>query len=197
MTPRLNRCLRFCIGLVAFATGFAEADNSFVVSSPDFLQGRPIPIKFGYHQQNISPALRIENVPAKTKSLVLIVDDPDSPSGIWTHWLVWNLLASTTTLPEGKLPPNAVQGKNSYGNSCYDGPAPPLGTHRYYFRVYALDTTLSLPPGSSRSALEQAMNGHILQETETFGTYRMALESAMLKHIVGVAGTFGTYSASP
>jgi Raf kinase inhibitor-like YbhB/YbcL family protein len=177
MDSRRLWCLVCFAFLLAVFPAIVYADNSFAVSSPDFLQGRPIPIKFGYHQQNISPELKIENVPANAKSLVLIVDDPDAPMGLWTHWLVWNLPTSTTSIPEGKLPPNAVQGKNSYGNFRYDGPAPPLGTHRYFFRVYALDTTLSLPPGSARSALEQAMNGHILQETETFGTYRMALTS--------------------
>ena len=107
--------------------------------------------------------------------LVLIVDDPDAPSGLWTHWLVWNLSADTRSIAEGKLPDEAREGENSFGHVRYDGPAPPSGTHRYFFRLYAIDMTLSLATGSSRSVLEATMNGHI----------------------VGIAQTFGTYSASP
>ena len=131
----------------------------------------PIPIKYGFHGQNISPELRIANVPANAKSLVLIVDDPDSPSGLWTHWLVCNLPPNTTDIPEGKLPPGAMQGKNSFGNVRYDGPAPPMGTHRYFFHLYALDTTLSLPAGSSRDALVEAMKGHVVGYGQTIGIY--------------------------
>jgi Raf kinase inhibitor-like YbhB/YbcL family protein len=171
MDPRRIWCLACCAFLLAGFAGFVQADNSFTISSPDFRQGMPIPIKYGFHQQNISPELHVANVPANAKSLVLIVDDPDSPSGLWTHWLVWNLPANTTDIPEGKLPPEARQGKNSFGNFRYDGPAPPFGTHRYFFHLYALDTTLSLPAGSDRAALEQAMNGHVVGEGETYGVY--------------------------
>ncbi|HEV3271253.1 MAG TPA: YbhB/YbcL family Raf kinase inhibitor-like protein [Candidatus Methylacidiphilales bacterium] len=160
-----------CAFLLAGFAGLAWADNPFRVSSPDFRQGMPIPDKHGFHQQNISPELRIENVPAKALSLVLIVDDPDAPAGLWTHWLVWNLPPNTTGIPEGKLPEGASEGKNSFGNVRYDGPAPPSGTHRYFFRIYALDTTLSLPPGSTRAALEQAMKGHVVGGGETFGVF--------------------------
>jgi Raf kinase inhibitor-like YbhB/YbcL family protein len=179
MTPRHFRCLCFCISFLVFVACWARADNSFSLSSPDFRRGLPIPIKYGLHQQNISPELRVANVPAKTRSLVLIVDDPDAPMGLWTHWLVWNLPAGTTTLPEGKLPSGARQGKNSFGNSRYDGPSPPWGTHRYYFRLYALDATLSLPAGSSRAELKQAMNGHVVGEAETFGTYRLGVDDSV------------------
>jgi Raf kinase inhibitor-like YbhB/YbcL family protein len=141
------------------------------ISTPAFAQGDPIPSQYAQKGQNISPEVRIGNVPANTRSLVLIVDDPDAPMGLWTHWLVWNLSAQTNTIPEGKLPPGAVQGKNSSGHVRYDGPAPPSGTHRYFFHLYALDTALSLAAGSSRAALEQAMSGHILGESETFGVY--------------------------
>jgi Raf kinase inhibitor-like YbhB/YbcL family protein len=167
-------CLSCCAFLLASLVGIAAPDHSFNLSAPAFGSGKSIPARYAYKGQNISPELRIENVPANTRSLVLIVDDPDAPSGLWTHWLVWNLPANTTDIPEGKLPRNAVEGKNSFGNVHYDGPAPPSGTHRYWFRLFALNTVLSLPSGSDSTALK----------------------SAILQHIIGVAGTFGTYSAS-
>ena len=113
------------------------------------------------------------HVPAAAHSLVLICDDPDAPGGLWTHWLVWNLSANTLSIPEEKLPPEARVGINSFREARYDGPQPPpeTGVHRYFFRLYALDTTLTLPTGSNRTALEAAMNGHIVGITETFGTY--------------------------
>ncbi|MCE0523239.1 MAG: YbhB/YbcL family Raf kinase inhibitor-like protein [Methylacidiphilales bacterium] len=176
MTPR--HCRRFfsIVWLLAFTAGWAGADNSFGVSSPAFHRGMPIPGKYALHQENISPELRVANVPGNARSLVLIVDDPDAPAGLWTHWLVWNLPAHTSAIPEGKLPSGARQGKNSFGNTRYDGPSPPFGTHRYYFHLYALDATLSLPAGSSRTDLEQAMNGHVIGEAETFGTYRLGVD---------------------
>jgi hypothetical protein len=171
MDPHRVWCLSCSAFLLMGLMGLAQADNSFGISSPAFAQGSAIPSSYAYKGQNISPELRIGNVPANARSLVLIVDDPDSPSGLWTHWLVWNLAASTTDIPENKLPPNAVEGKNSNGHVRYDGPAPPSGTHRYFFRLYALDTTLSLPTGSDRAALLAAMNGHIVGTAETFGVY--------------------------
>jgi len=164
-------CLGCCAFLLTGLVGFARADDSITVSAPAFAAGKAIPTQFAYKQQNLSPELRIGNVPANAKSLVLIVDDPDASMGLWTHWLVWNLPANTTDIPEGKLPPNAVQGKNNFGNVRFDGPAPPFGTHRYFFHVYALNTVIALPAGSSRSALEAAMKGHVVGEGETYGVY--------------------------
>jgi hypothetical protein len=172
MDPRRVWCLYSCIGLLAFSDAHAVPPPlPFRMASPAFEEGKPIPLKYAFHQQNISPELRIANVPANAKSLVLIVDDPDAPMGLWTHWLVWNLPTTTTDIPEGELPPSAVQGKNSNGHVRYDGPAPPSGTHRYFFHIYALDMMLSLPAGSDRSALEAAMNGHIVGTAEIFGVY--------------------------
>ena len=154
--------------------GFAGPVANMGISAPAFAQGQSIPARFAYKGQNIFPELRIENVPANARSLVLIVDDPDSPSGLWTHWLVWNLPANTTSILEGKLPSGAIEGKNSFGHVRYDGPAPPSGTHRYFFHLYALDITVSLPAGSDRTALEAAMNpqvSHIVGTGETFGAY--------------------------
>jgi Raf kinase inhibitor-like YbhB/YbcL family protein len=160
-----------CAFLLTGLSGLARPVTTVNISSPAFAQGKPIPARYVYKGQNIFPELRIENGPANARSLVLIVDDPDSPSGLWTHWLVWNLPANTTSIPEGKLPSGAIQGKNSFGNARYDGPAPPSGTHRYFFRIYALDATLSLSAGSNRAALVAAMNGHVVGAGETFGLY--------------------------
>ena len=119
------------------------------------------------------PELHLQNVPLhRPLILVLIVDDPDAPAGLWTHWLVWNLPPETaTSIAEGKLPPKRGREKNSFGHVRYDGPAPPSGTHRYFFRVYALDTMLALPAGANREALLKAMgDGHVVATGETLAT---------------------------
>lgn len=161
------------MGLMFCLSGFARAGNPFTLVAPAFAQGKPIPPQYARAGQNISPELQIANVPAAARSLVLICDDPDSPGGLWTHWLVWNLPADTVSIPEEKLPPQARVGMNSFHDARYDGPQPPPGTgvHRYFFRLYALDTTLVLPTGSDRAALLAAMDGHIVGITETFGVY--------------------------
>jgi Raf kinase inhibitor-like YbhB/YbcL family protein len=151
--------------------GFADAPADIRVSTPAFNQGDPIPVEYADKGQNISPELRFGTVPATTQSLVLIVDDLDAPTGVWTHWMVWNLPPDTTTIPEGKLPAGAIQGKNSFGHTAYDGPVPPSGTHRYFFHVFALDTTIPLPAGSDRAALDLAMKGHVVGRGVTFGVY--------------------------
>ncbi|MCE0497110.1 MAG: YbhB/YbcL family Raf kinase inhibitor-like protein [Methylacidiphilales bacterium] len=160
-----------CFGLLAGMAGHGMAGETFSVTASAFAQGQPIPARFALAGDNRSPELRVENTPEKARTLVLIVDDPDAPSGVWTHWLVWNLSADTRSIAEGTLPSEAREGQNSFGHVRYDGPSPPSGTHRYFFRLYALDTTLSLTTGSSRAALEAAMDGHIVGITETFGTY--------------------------
>jgi len=161
--------LFFCLRLLAISQAIADAP--LTISSPAFQNGLFIPGKYALHGGNAAPELHFSNVPAHAKSLVVIVDDPDSPTGLWTHWLVWNIPASITSLNAGKLPPGAVQGKNSFGNLHYDGPAPPKGMHRYFFRVYALDAPLSLPAGAIRAKLGAAMTGHVLGHAEFFGTY--------------------------
>jgi Raf kinase inhibitor-like YbhB/YbcL family protein len=110
--------------------------------------------------------------PSVIQSLVLIVDDPDAPGGLFTHWVVWNMPADTSSIPEGQPPPGAVQGRNSHGDVHYDGPSPPNGRHRYFFHLYGLDTMLSLSEGSDRAALEAAMKGHIVATAPKFyGTF--------------------------
>ncbi|MDD5261131.1 MAG: YbhB/YbcL family Raf kinase inhibitor-like protein [Methylacidiphilales bacterium] len=146
------------------------ADTGMSLHSPAFGNGDPIPTRHGYRHENISPELAIENVPAAAKSLVLICTDPDAPSGVWTHWLLWNIPPDTQKIPDGKTPPGAVAGKNDFGNTRYDGPSPPSGTHRYYFQLFALDVVLELKSGEGRAALETAVKGHVISSATLMGT---------------------------
>ena len=149
----------------------APARSSLKVTSSAFAEGGTIPKKFSKKGQNVSPELRIEGAPAEAKSLALIVDDPDAPVGLFTHWLVWNIDPRTTEIREKSVPQNAVQGTSDFGSASYGGPCPPSGTHRYYFKAYALDTTLTLPSSAKKAALEKAMAGHIVAEGSLMGTY--------------------------
>ena len=116
--------------------------------------------------------------PPQTRSFALIVDDPDAPVGTWVHWVIWNIPATTHLLPENvprsaRLQSGALQGRNDFGKTGYNGPCPPPGkTHRYFFRLYALDANLTLQPGATRQELDAAMKGHIIAKAEHMGTYR-------------------------
>ncbi len=111
-------------------------------------------------------------IPAEAKSLVLIVDDPDAPAGDWVHWTVWNISAKTKTIAENSLPENAAEGFTDFGKPGYGGPCPPTGTHRYFFKLYALDTTLALNSSAKKTDIEKAMEGHILEQAELVGLYQ-------------------------
>lgn len=139
--------------------------------SPAFNHDGNIPAKFTCDGGNINPELQIENVPEGTRSLALIVDDPDAPNGTFTHWTVWNIDPRTTLIKEESTPPGAVEGKTSFGQSGYGGPCPPSGTHHYHFRLYALNTVLSLSPDASRQDLETAIAGCILAAADLVGLY--------------------------
>jgi Raf kinase inhibitor-like YbhB/YbcL family protein len=141
------------------------------VTSLAFQEGGIIPDKFAKKGGNVNPPLRIEDIPAKAKSLVLIVDDPDASVGLFTHWLLWNIDPKTTDIAESSVPKGAVQGTNDYPGRGYDGPQPPSGTHRYYFRVFALDNSLGLASGAKRKELDRAMNGHVIAQGECMGRY--------------------------
>jgi Raf kinase inhibitor-like YbhB/YbcL family protein len=141
------------------------------ISSPEFAQGSPMAKTFAYKGDNRSPRLLVGGIPLNAKTLTLIVDDPDSPSGLWTHWVMWNVATDAVVIAQGQVPKGGVQGRNSFGHVRYDGPAPPSGTHRYFFRVYALDTNLSLEPGASRGEVEAAMKGHVVGSADFYGTY--------------------------
>jgi Raf kinase inhibitor-like YbhB/YbcL family protein len=141
------------------------------ISTTAFSERRPIPERFTADGKNINPSLSISGVPREAKSLALIVDDPDAPMGTWNHWLVWNIKPGTTVIKEDSAPAGAAIGRNDAGTAKYVGPSPPRGTHRYYFRLYALDQTLDLPAGSFRPALEDAMQNHIVAKAELLGRY--------------------------
>ena len=144
---------------------------SLDLKSDAFLNGQSIPAKYSCIGKNISPALTWSNPPAGTQSFALIVDDPDAPAGTWVHWVLFNIPSTTTSLEESADISAVAVGKNSSGNMRYDGPCPPSGTHRYYFKLYALDSILDLSSGASKEQLLPAMKGHILAQGELMGTF--------------------------
>ena len=150
---------------------------SFRISSSSFSNGGNIEKKFTCDGADASPQLAWANPPRGTKSYALLTDDPDAPVGNWNHWVVWNIPPSVATLPEGltkdaRLPDGSEQGMNDFHKTGYNGPCPPPGkTHRYYFKLYALSTTLKLKSGASKRDLESAMRGLILGEAEWMGRY--------------------------
>lgn len=144
---------------------------SLDLKSDAFLNGQSIPAKYSCIGKNISPALTWSNPPAGTQSFALIVDDPDAPAGTWVHWVLFNIPSTTTSLEESADMSAVAVGKNSSGNMRYDGPCPPSGIHRYYFKLYALDSILDLSSGASKEQLLTAMKGHILAQGELMGTF--------------------------
>jgi Raf kinase inhibitor-like YbhB/YbcL family protein len=120
----------------------------------------------------VNPPLSFGGVPEKTAALALIVDDPDAPAKTWAHWVVWNIPATTAEIPEDSVPPGALQGTNDFGKRKYGGPCPPSGTHRYFFKLYALDAPLSLPAGAAKAQVEQEIGAHLLGRAELVGRYR-------------------------
>ncbi|HID74625.1 MAG TPA: YbhB/YbcL family Raf kinase inhibitor-like protein [Planctomycetaceae bacterium] len=155
------------------------------LTSSAFAPGEPIPRQYTGEGQDCSPPLAWTGLPEGTGELALICDDPDAPTPeAWVHWVIYKIPPDTTELPEGvaktaqlSQPPGAVQGKNSWPSGQtigYRGPMPPPGhgVHRYYFRLYALDTPLDVPPGATKAELLQAMEGHILAQGELMGTYQ-------------------------
>ncbi len=156
--------------LLAAIASFAAGGAKMKITSSAFQQGGNIPSKFTCDGANTNPPLQISDVPPEAKSLVLIVDDPDAPGGLFTHWAVWNISPQTSTIAEGSTP-KGVQGTNDFGRSGYGGPCPPSGIHRYYFRISALDRELDLPFGAKRSQLDAAMKGHVIAQGESMGRY--------------------------
>jgi len=148
------------------------------ITSTAFSEGQPIPAKYSCEGSDISPPLKWTNAPANTKSFALIADDPDAPVGTWVHWVLYDLPPNTTELPEAVAKTQvtssgAKQGLNSWPRLGYGGPCPPPGKpHRYFFKLYALDTMLDLKPGATKKDVEAAMKGHILAEGQLMGTYR-------------------------
>ena len=157
------------IALVALAS-FAAGEAKMKITSSAFQEGGNIPSKFTCDGGDSSPPLQIAEIPSGAKSLVLVVDDPDAPSGLFTHWIVWNISPQTNAIAEGSAP-KGVQGTSDFGKSGYGGPCPPSGTHRYYFKIFALDRELNLPSGTKRNQLDAAMKGHVVAQGELMGRY--------------------------
>ena len=149
---------------------------ALTLSSPAFGQGQSIPAEHSCKGRNISPALAWTGAPANTASYALIVEDPDAPAGTFVHWVLYNVPAVSRGLSQGlshdpSFSDGAAQGRNSGNRQYYDGPCPPSGTHRYFFRLYALDVRLELAPGATADQLRKAMQGHILAQGELMGTF--------------------------
>jgi Raf kinase inhibitor-like YbhB/YbcL family protein len=150
--------------------------TSFELTSAAFASGQPIPSQYTCQGKDVSPSLQWKDPPPDAQSFALISDDPDAPGGSWVHWVLYNLPAESHSLSEA-LPPQAdlldggQHGRNSWGRLGYGGPCPPSGTHRYFFKLYALDTTLDLDAGADKGQVLRAMEGHILAEAELMGVY--------------------------
>ena len=178
------RCL-FAISLLLLASPsvFAAQEDSAMLSltSAAFAAGQPIPKKYTCEGRDLSPPLTWSGVPAGAKSLALIVDDPDAPDPkapqrVWVHWVLYNIPPATTSLGEaasgGNIPSGAAEGTNDWSRSGYGGPCPPIGRHRYFFKLYALDNVLPGGAPLTKSALEAAMHGHVVAQAELIGTYQ-------------------------
>ncbi len=146
--------------------------NGFSLTSPAFKNNQPIPQLYTCKGQNIRPSLSIKRLPSGTKSLAIIMRDPDAVNGDWTHWIIWNIEPATTTIDGGTIPPGATEGITSFGKPGYGGPCPPQGTgvHRYIFEAYALDIMLNLPANTDRNQLQTAMTSHILGQARLTGS---------------------------
>ena len=144
------------------------------ITSNSFQHGGEIPRKHGFKNGNVSPHLQIDEIPPNTKSLALIMDDPDAMGAVgkvWVHWVFWNMNPEITEITENRIPAGTIQGKTDFGEIAYGGPAPPDKEHTYIFKLYALDDTLSLEEGSSKSQLEESMKNHIIAESKLEGKY--------------------------
>jgi Raf kinase inhibitor-like YbhB/YbcL family protein len=152
-----------------------ESAMSFQMTTSAFSEGENIPSKYTCDGSNISPHLTWTNPPAGTQVYALIMDDPDAPMGTWTHWVVYNmpatLLEIKEAIPEKNFPESVKHGKNSWAKVGYGGPCPPSGTHRYFFKLYALKQKLNTPWGATAAELEKAMQGLVLGETKLMGRY--------------------------
>jgi Raf kinase inhibitor-like YbhB/YbcL family protein len=147
------------------------------LTSSAFTEGQPIPRQYSCNGINISPPLEWSGIPKSAKALAIIAEDPDAPAGTWVHWVIYNLPADTLGMIENlpsteDLKGGGFQGKNDFEKIGYGGPCPPSGTHRYFFKIYALDDELALKAGATKADVEKAMTGHILAHAQLMGTYR-------------------------
>lgn len=146
--------------------------SSMKIQSSAFEHNAQIPSKYTCDGENLSPPLSISEAPENAISLVLISDDPDAPAGTWVHWTLWNIDPKTKEIAENSVPKSATQGVTSFGENAYGGPCPPSGTHRYFFKLYALDTELNLDSSAKVLDLEKAIQRHILDQAQLIGLYK-------------------------
>jgi Raf kinase inhibitor-like YbhB/YbcL family protein len=164
------------VAVIAFISNILAEEavkmGDLKISSAVFENNGNIPQKYTCDGKDVNPPLKIENVPPAAKSLVLIVDDPDAPMGMWVHWVVWNIDPKMGEIKENTVPKGALQGINDFRKHDYGGPCPPSGTHRYFFKLYALDSLLNLSTNSRKTDIEKAMKGHIIAQAEIIGLYK-------------------------
>jgi len=142
------------------------------IKSKVFSNNQPIPSKYTCDGENINPELEFLNIPENTQSLILIMDDPDAPSGNFTHWVMSDISPRIKKIEENSVPQGVAQGLNGAGRNNYTGPCPPSGTHRYYFKLYALDNKIFLTMEMGKAEVEKAMEGHIIDKAELIGLYQ-------------------------
>jgi Raf kinase inhibitor-like YbhB/YbcL family protein len=142
-----------------------------ILSSEAFAEGEAIPARYTCDGDDVCPPLSWLDAPAGTATFALIVDDPDAPAGTWVHWVLFDVPASASEIHDGRAPRGARDGKNSWGRSGYGGPCPPSGTHRYFFKLYAVDGALDLEAGITAADLTRALEGHVLAEAVLMGRY--------------------------
>lgn len=153
-------------------------NNAMNITSMAFEDNTSMPNTYTCDGKNINPPLMWSGIPNNTKSLALIEDDPDAPNGDWVHWLLWNIPPTVVSIPERFSPSTApetapiIEGTTSFSHAAYGGPCPPSGTHHYHFKLYALDTTLTLPSTAKKEELLQVMRGHIIDQAELIGLYQ-------------------------
>ena len=167
----MKRMVSVIVFLAMTGSLFAqEGDHEMKITSAAFTHNQMIPEKYTCQGEDINPPLKVEGVPPDTKSLLLVVDDPDAPFGTWVHWIVVNIVpANAITIEENTIPGDEIL--NDFGKVGYGGPCPPSGTHRYFFKLYALDTSISLLPGATKEQILKEMQGHILAQGELMGTF--------------------------
>lgn len=149
----------------------ATAPASLSVSSPEFAEGSPIPTRFTCKGANVSPRLQWSGVPGAARSVALVVDDPDAPSGMFVHWVVFNIDPQASSIGAGEVPAGARQARNSAGHASYDGPCPPSGTHHYRFTVYVLRSPLTVPDGSDTARVLAAITAKATAQGRLTGTF--------------------------
>src|SRR3954452_21504761 len=170
MRTLIKPFLQFTLA-IAIVTSCKAADAKLAMTCTDFPNGGTISDPYTCKGANVNPALHFHGVPPEAQVLALIVEDPDAPSGSFTHWLVWNIAPTARGVGEKSVPSGAAQGTNDFGRIGYGGPCPPSGTHRYVFRLLALDGPLELKNGARRAEFDKAIAGHVLGRTELMGRY--------------------------